>query len=123
MVYAFLFAIASSLLGVTGQICLKMGMERIGTLDVSGVASGVQTAFQVMTTPLVVMGLSCYAMGAVLWLIVLSKLDLSLAYPILALNFVLVPLFGWLLLGEHVPSLRWVGVAIIFVGVTVISRT
>jgi drug/metabolite transporter (DMT)-like permease len=100
-----------------------MGMERIGALDVSGVASGVQTAFHVITTPLVVLGLACYAMGAVFWLIVLSKLDLSLAYPILALNFVLVPFFGWLLLGEQVPSLRWIGVAIIFVGVTVISRT
>lgn len=123
MVYSFLLVIASSLLGVTGQICLKLGMERIGTLNLSGLASGLQTAIHVITTPLVLLGLACYAMGAVVWLVVLSKLDLSLAYPLLALNFVLVPLFGWLLLGEQMPSLRWVGVGIIFVGVTVISRT
>ena len=121
--YSFLLVIASSLLAVTGQICLKMGMERIGTLNLSGLASGVQTAVHVMTTPLVILGLACYAISAVVWLVVLSKLDLSLAYPLLALNFVLVPLLGWLLLGEQIPSLRWVGVAIIFVGVTVISRT
>lgn len=122
MVLSILLVMISSLLGVVGQISLKMGMERLGTLDVSGPANIMQTAFHVFTAPLVLLGLGFYGLGAVVWLAVLSRLDVSLAYPLLALNFVLVPLLAWLILGEHVPSGRWFGVAIVLVGVTIISR-
>jgi len=122
MVSSILLVMISSLLGVVGQISLKMGMERLGSLDLSGPANITQTAFYVFTAPLVLLGLGFYGLGAVVWLAVLSRLDVSLAYPLLALNFVLVPLLAWLILGEQVPSGRWFGVAIVLVGVTIISR-
>ncbi len=123
MTSSFLLVIISSLLGVVGQIFLKMGMERLGVLNLSGLTAGLQTASQVITTPLVILGLGCYGVSAAVWLVVLSRLDISLAYPLLALNFVLVPFLGWLFLGEQIPFYRWIGVGIILVGVIVISRT
>ena len=119
----FLLILASSLLGVSGQICLKLGIESLGTLNLSGPGTVLQTAFHVLSAPLVLAGLGCYGVGTILWLLVLSRLDVSLAYPLLALNFVLVPLAAWLLLGEAIPSWRWVGVSIVMVGVTIIART
>jgi multidrug transporter EmrE-like cation transporter len=115
--------LASVTMGVSGQLCLKAGMDRVGALTGGSVGTIVQTAFQVLTTPLVFLGLTFYAMGAAFWLVVLSKLDLSLAYPMLALTYILIPLTAQFILGEQVPMLRWLGVGIIFVGVVVVAQT
>ena len=99
MALSLLLVFISSLLGVSGQILLKMGMERMGALDLSNLTAALRTAIQVFTMPWVLLGLGCYGVSAMIWLVVLSRLDVSLAYPLVALNFVLVPLFAWLILG------------------------
>ena len=66
---------------------------------------------------------SLYALGALAWIAVLGKLDLSYAYPFLALNFVLITLVAQFGLGEVVPLMRWVGVAIICAGIFLIARS
>ena len=73
--------------------------------------------------PTIWFGLAAYGLGAVLWLVVLSRLDLSFAYPLLALSYILIPLLSYLVLGENVPALRWVGIAVIFMGVVIVART
>jgi drug/metabolite transporter (DMT)-like permease len=115
--------LASVAAGVSGQLCLKAGMDRIGALSANGASAIIQTALRVVTTPLIFVGLSFYVLGAAFWLLVLSKLDLSLAYPMLALTYVLIPLAAQFILGEQVPVLRWLGVGIIFVGVIVVAQT
>jgi len=120
---SLLLILASVTMGVCGQLCLKAGMDQVGTLAASGIISILQTALRVLATPLVFLGLAFYAMGAVFWLLVLSKLDLSLAYPMLALTYILIPLAAQFVLGEQVPSLRWLGVGIIFIGVMVVAQT
>lgn len=120
---SLLLILASVTMGVSGQLCLKAGMNQVGVLPAGGLGTIVQTAFYVLTTPLVFLGLTFYAMGAVFWLLVLSKLDLSLAYPMLALTYVLIPLAAQFILGEQMPSLRWLGVGLIFVGVVIVSQT
>lgn len=115
--------LASVTMGVSGQICLKAGMDQLGLLSAGSAGAILQTAWQVLTTRLVFLGLSFYAMGAVFWLLVLSQLDLSLAYPMLALTYILIPLAAQFILGEQVPPLRWVGIGIVFAGVVVIAQT
>jgi undecaprenyl phosphate-alpha-L-ara4N flippase subunit ArnE len=115
--------LASVAMGVSGQLCLKAGMDQIGALATGSVGTLMQTALRVVTTPLVFLGLAFYALGSVFWLLVLSKLDLSLAYPMLALTYVLIPLAAQFILGEQVPTLRWLGVGIIFAGVVVVAQT
>lgn len=115
--------LASVMAGVSGQLCLKAGMDQIGALTAGSISAVAQTALRVATTPLIFAGLSFYVLGSAFWLLVLSKLDLSLAYPMLALTYVLIPLAAQFILGEQVPTLRWLGVGVIFVGVIIVAQT
>jgi multidrug transporter EmrE-like cation transporter len=68
-------------------------------------------------------GLILYGLSAVSWLWVLSRFQLSYAYPLLALSFPIVVAFSVILFTESVSLLRWLGVIVIFIGVSLLSRT
>ncbi|HZL05861.1 MAG TPA: hypothetical protein VFE45_10680, partial [Coriobacteriia bacterium] len=106
--------IASVILAAAGQVLMKLGMASLGGGDfTSTIASG-------LTEPLVLLGLACYAASSVSWLIVLSRVPLSVAYPFGALSYVAVVVVA-LATGEHVSGLRWLGVALIVGGIWLIS--
>jgi multidrug transporter EmrE-like cation transporter len=108
--------------GVAGQLALKVGVTRGGAaaLEAAGPISTLVTAFR---SPLVWLGLALYGLGALAWILVLTRLDLSLAYPFLALNFVLIALGSRLFLGEAIPPLRWGGIVVICFGILLIARS
>lgn len=60
--------------------------------------------------------------GLLSWMIVLSRMDLSVAYPLLSINYVLILLGARYLFGEEIPMRRWVGVLFILVGISVLMR-
>ncbi|MDD3776890.1 MAG: EamA family transporter [Actinomycetota bacterium] len=109
-------------IAVGGQILLKIGMNRIGALDFNGLGSLVRLFLAVIKSPIVIIGLFLYVISAALWLIVLSAVDLSFAYPFIGLTYVFVLVLSKFILKEDVNPLRWAGAAIITVGVIVISR-
>lgn len=109
--------------GVTGQLSLKVGMDRVGPIDGTSVAHPVETLSNVIRSPMVWVGLALYGLGAVAWLIVLSRLDLSFAYPFVALSYAITPILAWRLLDESVSALRWLGIAVIILGVVIVSRS
>ena len=109
--------------GVAGQLTLKIGMGHVGHIGAEALAQPLATALRVLTNPLVVGGLGLYALGAAFWLTVLSRVPLSFAYPILALSYAFTPILAWAILGEPVPSLRWLGIATICLGVVLVSRS
>ncbi len=112
------------LLGVLGQLLLKMGMTQVGTLEFEGGLAGlIRVGIRVFSNLKVLGGFASYGISSLFWIIVLSKIDLSLAYPMLALNYVLVPLTAWLFLSEQVPPTRWLGIGVVIIGVIIISRT
>ena len=112
------------LLGVVGQLLLKMGITQVGTLAFgSDLAGLIQLGLRVFGNLKVLGGFAAYGLSSLFWIVVLSKVDLSLAYPMLALNYVLVPLTAWVFLGEQVPTLRWLGAGVVIIGVVIISRT
>ena len=65
----------------------------------------------------------CYMMSIVLWLVVLSKTDVSYAYPFLSIGYVLSVIVGYFAFHEAVTSIRVIGIAVICVGVVLISRS
>ena len=67
--------------------------------------------------------LALYGVSAMIWTVVLSKLDLSLAYPMVSMGYVLVVFLSWLILKEPVSLLRIAGLAVICCGVLLISRS
>lgn len=107
-------------LGVIGQFLIKKGMNLIGDT-----VSGNTTVFffKAFTSPFVLGGLTFYVVSLLIWLVVLSKVNLSLAYPLISISYVLVLLVSWLFLNEAIPAVRWIGVGLIIAGVFFISRT
>jgi multidrug transporter EmrE-like cation transporter len=105
---------------VAGQTVIKLGTGQPGQARADGLLSLVITILQ---SPLILLGLVFYAVGALAWIAVLQRMDLGYAYPFLALNFVLITLASGLFLGEPVPLLRWAGIALIAAGILVVART
>ena len=103
-----------------GQITLKLGMTAVGRIG-TGTDVG-DTARRIVTSPLVMLGLCLYGLGAIIWLVVLSRVSLSLAYPLLGLTYVVVTIAAYALLGENVSLLRWLGVLLVSIGVAVIAQ-
>jgi drug/metabolite transporter (DMT)-like permease len=118
--------IALILLSVTlaavAQLTLKYGMDQVA--EHSGVLRLEASSLRdVVTTPAVWAGLFLFALSAFVWLAVLSRTSLSLAYPFASLTYVLILLADRFLLDQEVPALRWAGVAFIVVGIVLVAQT
>lgn len=109
------------LVGSGGQIAMKLGTTSMGGFG--GFSGPVEMALAVFMNPYILMGLFFTGVSMLLWLTVISKLDLSFAYPFMSLSYVVVLLFGWLVMSENVVALRVGGIACIMAGVFIISRT
>lgn len=107
--------------GVAGQTVIKMGVSKQGAGD--AVSGPVELINMIVRSPLVLLGLFLYGIGALTWIAALTRLDLSVAYPFLALNFVLVALSSRVFLGEHIPWLRWAGILVICAGILLVARS
>lgn len=115
--------IGSVLLAATAQLTLKYGMSKVGAIGRAELKSPLATAAKVLTQPAVVGGFALFAISALLWLVVLSRVSLSFAYPFAASTYVLILLFDHWVLGEPVSAVRWGGVFLIITGLVLISRT
>jgi drug/metabolite transporter (DMT)-like permease len=113
---------ASVLIGVFGQLSLKTGMTQVGRIDAQALSQPVQTLVRIFTTPIILAGIAMYIVGTLIWLVVLSRMDLSYAYPLVATTYVFTPLLANVLLHEPIPTLRWLGIAFILVGVFIVAR-
>jgi len=115
-------ALLSIALSVAAQFSLKAGMSDQGVREAMAQPSSLVTLFTVFTNKYVLGGFVLYGLGAVIWLGVLSKWDVSKAYPLVGLGFVFTVLVG-LMVGEQVSALRAAGVALICAGVFVVARS
>ncbi|NBB09481.1 4-amino-4-deoxy-L-arabinose-phosphoundecaprenol flippase subunit ArnE [Pseudomonas sp. SLFW] len=106
--------LSACLLTCLGQIAQKLTVEHWG-----GFFPGVAGA---LTSGWLWLALVCLGSGLLLWLLVLQRLDVGIAYPMLALNFVLITLTGRYLFKETVDRRHWLGLAMILVGVMLLGR-
>ncbi len=115
--------IVSVVLTSAAQILLKLGMSSPAVqLALKGGVLG-DTMWAVATSIAVLGGLAMFALSVVLWLLVLSRVDVSFAYPFVALGMVLTVLSGRLLLGEPLTMLRLGGLALIVIGVILVAMS
>ncbi|CAL92966.1 membrane protein [Azoarcus olearius] len=115
-------ALLSIALSVTAQFSLKAGMASEGVRRALAEPHSLQTLLTVLTDKFVFGGFMLYGLGAVIWLDVLSRWDVSKAYPLVGLGFVLTLGVG-LALGEQVNAQRFAGVALICAGVFLVGRS
>ena len=119
---SILLILISISIAVGGQILLKIGMNRIGNIAVNSMSSLGHLFLGVVKSPIVLVGLFMYVISAAIWLVVISAVDLSFAYPFIGLTYVLILIVSKFILKEDVNPIRWAGAAIITIGVVVISR-
>ena len=110
----------SILLAVTGQLLMKKGMMVFGTFPASQLLFKIIPMFM---NPYVFFGFACFGLSSLFWLVVLSRLELSLVYPMVSVAYVLVAIISWLFFKENVTLVRWLGILVIICGVYLISRS
>lgn len=118
----FLFLLGGVLLNAVAQLLLKAGVRPLGPIDVHA-ATIVSTIGRVLTQGPILLGLSCYVLSVGVWLVALSRVDVSQAYPMLSLGYVVNALAAYWLFGEALGPLRCAGIAVILVGVFIVARS
>ena len=104
------------------QVLLKKGMTSIGEFELS--ASGLSgSLFQIVLNGYVISGLVVMVISMGSHLVVLSRVDISYAYPFLGLSFVLTTAWGYFILSEDVNAWRVLGVVLICAGVSCVARS
>lgn len=109
--------------GTVGDILLAKGMKQLGDLSTMNLRGIMEVAFRAMTEWKIVVGTAMLALFFFLWLAVLSWEDLSVALPMQALNYVLVAVLAKYILHEEVSLLRWGGIALVCIGVMLITKS
>ncbi len=111
---------AAIVLNVCGHLFLKAGMNKIGAISVDQL---VVSFSRIFTTPFVILGLFSYVSSVALYMVVLSKVNISYAYPLMmGLGYVLIVLFSWQIFSEPFSTFKWMGIALILIGVFLLGK-
>lgn len=122
MIGSWAAVLATVAMAAAAHLMLKAGMNDVGRVGAEQLREPVRLLASLLTTPMILVAVPVYVGSFVAWIIVLSRLQLSLAYPVLALNYVLIPLAAWALLHEPISAGHWVGIMVTVVGVTLVVR-
>ena len=117
----FMFVILPVLLASGGEFMLKHSINHQETSEV--VLSWFDSVLRMLANPLIVMSLLMIVSGGVLWVVAMSKYELSFLYPFMSLNFLVIVVGSQFFLGESVSIYRYVAVVLIIVGLVIISRS
>jgi len=109
--------------GSIGDVLLSKGMKQIGEVSDWSPAALFDIFLRTFTSPTIWLGIAGLVLFFVCYMLVLSWADFSYVLPASATSYAIVPLLGYLLLGEVVSSLRWTGVALICLGVALVGLT
>jgi multidrug transporter EmrE-like cation transporter len=118
---AIVLVLISVLLGVSGQLFLKQGMRKIGNFELEYFLK--TKVFDILKEKFIILGIFCYAIATLIWLVVLSKAELSFAYPMLAIGYILIAIFSKIFFGENVTFVRFLGILLISLGVFLLLKS
>ena len=117
-VHPLAVALLSIVLGATGQFLFRLGMLHYGKVTVTGIWGQLGS---ILFTPAIFLGFSCFGVSSILWLVVISRWELSYAYPLVALGYVLAILYGTFLLQETLTLPKIAGSVLILAGISVLG--
>ncbi len=106
---------------IAGQVTLKAAMDRVGKIGGAEVAAAGETIGKAAREPRLWLGLFLFGVSALFWLVVLSRVNLSVAYPMVGISYIMIVLLGRYALHEHVPALRWIGTFVVAAGIAIIG--
>lgn len=119
---SFALVLTGVLLNAAAQLLLKAGTNAIGHFEYSA-ANVLPIGIKVAQQPHILGGLMCYAISVVVWILALSRVEVSIAYPMLSLGYVVNAAAAYFLFGEDVNAMRMAGIFVIIVGVVLVARS
>jgi len=118
---AILYILISVFFSVAGQLLLKVGMNKLGSVTLN-MNLFFPILWRMLTNPAVFFGLALYFVGTIFWLAALSRAELSYAYPFASLSYVIMLVASWMMFDEKITLARIIGTVLICIGVLVIYR-
>jgi len=118
---SFLLILIGVLLNATAQLLLKAGTNAIGHFAFT-TDNILPIGWRLATQPYIFGGLSCYVISVVVWIMALSRVNVSVAYPMLSIGYVVNAIAAWYLFGESISLTKLTGIGIIIFGVFIVSR-
>jgi len=118
----FVLIFTPIIIAAIGQLILKTGMNQVGELFFKK-TNILGNFIKIFSNPMVILGLFFYFSSALVWLVVLSKEKLSFVYPLVAASYVITVFLSKVILKENVPPLRWLGLAVIVIGILLIAKS
>ena len=109
-------------LNAGAQLLLKAGMDKIGYFNFAWANIPV-ISLQILTNPFILGGLLTYVVSLSTWLLVLSRVEVGIAYPMTSLGYILTAIAGYYFFNEHLSLVRIMGILTILLGVYLIART
>lgn len=119
---SFSLILTGVLLNAGAQLLLKAGTNAIGNFEFSR-ANLLPIGWRLATEPHIFGGLSCYVISVVVWIMALSRVEVSIAYPMLSIGYVVNAAAAYWLFGEAVSVTRLTGIGIIIIGVYIVARS
>jgi multidrug transporter EmrE-like cation transporter len=119
---SFSLLMTGVLLNAGAQLLLKAGTNSVGVFEFSR-DNIIPVGWKLATEPHIAGGLGCYVISVVVWIMALSRVEVSIAYPLLSVGYVVNAIAAWYLFGEAVTVMRLAGIGIIIVGVCVVARS
>jgi multidrug transporter EmrE-like cation transporter len=118
---SFALIFTGVMLNAAAQILMKAGTNAIGHFEFS-VENILPIGLKLATEWHIVVALACYALSVVIWILALSRVPVSIAFPMLSMAYVVNAVAAWYLLGETFNPTKLVGMGVIILGVIIISR-
>jgi multidrug transporter EmrE-like cation transporter len=119
---SFILVLAGVLLNAAAQLLLKAGTNGIGAFAFTA-DNLVPVGIKIASNPFILSGLGCYAVSVMVWIMALSRVEVSLAYPMLSIGYVVNAVAAWYLFGEALTAQRMIGIGTIIVGVFLMARS
>jgi multidrug transporter EmrE-like cation transporter len=118
----FSFLMAGVLLNAVAQLLLKAGTNVLGVITLTRDNWAGEFA-RMAIEPHFIAGTACYVVSLVVWILGLSRVPVSIAYPMLSIGYVINAVAAYYLFGEAVTLTRWTGIAFIVLGVWLVARS
>ena len=119
MLKSLMLIVFTVIINTTGQFIVKTGVNRVGAVGLTDV----RMIMKALTSWLVLIGFAIYFLSAILWISILSRTELSWAFPILSLSYVITALLSPVILHESFSPQRFIGILVICLGVFLVSKT
>lgn len=111
----------TAVLNTAAQLLLKLGMTRVGSFSFTA-HNVAPIALKVVSSPFIVLGLIIYVLSVSLWLLVLSRIPVGIAYPMTSLAYIFNVLGAYIIFNEQISLIQIAGILVIILGVYLIAQ-